>query len=48
MLIGDRVLRVIATHFGLHAVERRLQAKRLMAVLGSLWQRIDDWRTRCC
>jgi hypothetical protein len=34
MLIGDRVLRVIATHFGLHAVERRLQANRLMAVLG--------------
>jgi endonuclease/exonuclease/phosphatase family metal-dependent hydrolase len=34
LLIGDRVLRVIATHFGLHAVERRLQANRLMAVLG--------------
>src|SRR5262249_9038030 len=33
LLIGDRVLRVIATHFGLHAVERRLQANRLMAVL---------------
>jgi endonuclease/exonuclease/phosphatase family metal-dependent hydrolase len=28
------VLRVIATHFGLHAVERRLQANRLMTVLG--------------
>jgi len=34
LLIGDRVLRVIATHFGLHATERRLQANRLMAVLG--------------
>ncbi len=34
LLIGDRVVRVIATHFGLHAVERRLQANRLMAVLG--------------
>ena len=34
LLIDDRVLRVIATHFGLHAVERRLQANRLMAVLG--------------
>ena len=33
LLIGDRVLRVIATHFGLHALERRLQANRLMAVL---------------
>ena len=34
LLIDERVLRVIATHFGLHAVERRLQANRLMAVLG--------------
>jgi endonuclease/exonuclease/phosphatase family metal-dependent hydrolase len=34
LLIGDHVLRVIATHFGLHATERRLQANRLMAVLG--------------
>ena len=34
LMIGDRVLRVIATHFGLHATERRLQANRLMAVLG--------------
>ncbi len=33
-LVGDRVLRVIATHFGLHAGERQLQANRLMAVLG--------------
>jgi endonuclease/exonuclease/phosphatase family metal-dependent hydrolase len=34
LLLGDRVLRVIATHFGLHAAERRLQANRLMAALG--------------
>ena len=32
--VGDRVLRVIATHFGLRAAERRLQANRLMAALG--------------
>jgi endonuclease/exonuclease/phosphatase family metal-dependent hydrolase len=34
LLVGDRVLRVLATHFGLHAAERRLQANRLMAALG--------------
>jgi len=34
LLLGDRVLRVIATHFGLRAGERRLQANRLMAALG--------------
>ena len=34
ILIGERVLRVLATHFGLHAAERRLQANRLMAALG--------------
>ena len=33
LMIGDRVLRVLATHFGLHAGERRLQANRLIAVL---------------
>jgi endonuclease/exonuclease/phosphatase family metal-dependent hydrolase len=33
-LVGDRVLRVIATHFGLHAGERQLQANRLVAALG--------------
>jgi endonuclease/exonuclease/phosphatase family metal-dependent hydrolase len=33
LLLGDRVLRVIATHFGLRAAERRLQANRLMAAL---------------
>lgn len=32
--IGDRVLRVIATHFGLGASERRLQINRLIATLG--------------
>lgn len=35
LLIGDRVLRVIATHFGLRAGERRLQANRLMTMLGA-------------
>jgi endonuclease/exonuclease/phosphatase family metal-dependent hydrolase len=33
LIIGDRVLRVLATHFGLHAGERRLQANRLIAAL---------------
>lgn len=35
LLIGSRKLRVIATHFGLHAGERRLQANRLIAALGA-------------
>ena len=34
LTIGDRTLRVLATHFGLHAGERRLQANRLIGVLG--------------
>lgn len=34
LLVGDRVLRVLATHFGLHASERRLQANRLIEALG--------------
>jgi endonuclease/exonuclease/phosphatase family metal-dependent hydrolase len=34
LLAGERVLRVIATHFGLRAGERRLQANRLMTALG--------------
>lgn len=34
LLVGDRILRVIATHFGLRAAERRLQANRLMTLLG--------------
>jgi endonuclease/exonuclease/phosphatase family metal-dependent hydrolase len=33
LMIGERVLRVLATHFGLHAGERRLQANRLIAAL---------------
>jgi endonuclease/exonuclease/phosphatase family metal-dependent hydrolase len=37
LLIGNRVLRVIATHFGLRAGERRLQANRLMMALGESW-----------
>ena len=34
LAVGNRVLRVIATHFGLRAAERRLQANRLVAALG--------------
>jgi endonuclease/exonuclease/phosphatase family metal-dependent hydrolase len=34
LLVGERVLRVVATHFGLSALERRLQANRLIAALG--------------
>jgi endonuclease/exonuclease/phosphatase family metal-dependent hydrolase len=33
LLVGNRVLRVIATHFGLRAAERRLQANRVMTTL---------------
>jgi endonuclease/exonuclease/phosphatase family metal-dependent hydrolase len=33
LVIGRRVLRVMATHFGLHAAERQLQANRLVAAL---------------
>ena len=33
LLFGDRVLRVVATHFGLRAAERRLQANRLVSAL---------------
>jgi endonuclease/exonuclease/phosphatase family metal-dependent hydrolase len=36
LLFGDRVLRVIATHFGLRAGERQLQANRLMSALGGM------------
>ncbi|HEU0215098.1 MAG TPA: endonuclease/exonuclease/phosphatase family protein, partial [Stellaceae bacterium] len=57
LLIGDRVLRVLATHFGLHAGERQLQANRLMAVLGEASSRrgadavllmgdLNEWRGR--
>ena len=34
ILVGSRVIRVIATHFGLRVGERRLQANRLMTALG--------------
>jgi endonuclease/exonuclease/phosphatase family metal-dependent hydrolase len=33
LLVGDRVLRVVGTHFGLRAGERQLQANRLLAAL---------------
>ncbi len=33
LIIDSRTLRVLATHFGLHAGERRLQASRLIAAL---------------
>jgi endonuclease/exonuclease/phosphatase family metal-dependent hydrolase len=36
LLVGERILRVIATHLGLSALERRLQASRLIAALGEL------------
>ena len=35
LLVGDRILRVVATHLGLAAFERRLQASRLLAALGA-------------
>jgi endonuclease/exonuclease/phosphatase family metal-dependent hydrolase len=35
LLVGDRVLRVIATHFGLGMSERRLQVNRLIAALAA-------------
>jgi endonuclease/exonuclease/phosphatase family metal-dependent hydrolase len=53
ILVGDRVLRVVATHFGLHAGERRLQANRLLAVLDEPGRRaqpvllmgdLNEWR----
>jgi endonuclease/exonuclease/phosphatase family metal-dependent hydrolase len=34
LLVGDRVLRVLATHFGLRLAERRRQVNRLLAALG--------------
>ena len=34
LMVGDRILRVMATHFGLRAGERRLQANRLIEALG--------------
>lgn len=53
LLVGDRVLRVVTTHFGLHAAERRLQANRLLAALGApdraaqpvlLMGDLNEWR----
>ncbi len=35
LAIGDRIVRVIATHFGLSAAERRLQANRVIAALAA-------------
>lgn len=35
LAIGERVLRVIATHFGLSGAERRLQANRVLAALAA-------------
>jgi len=57
LLVGDRVLRVVATHFGLSALERRLQASRLIAALGATTRRpaadallvmgdLNEWRGR--
>jgi endonuclease/exonuclease/phosphatase family metal-dependent hydrolase len=34
LLVGNRIVRVLATHFGLRLAERRWQANRLMATLG--------------
>jgi endonuclease/exonuclease/phosphatase family metal-dependent hydrolase len=34
LLVGHRIVRVLATHFGLRLAERRWQANRLMAALG--------------
>ncbi len=36
LLVGGRVVRVIVTHLGLHASERRYQVKKLTAVLGRI------------
>ena len=56
LIVGNRVLRVIATHFGLHAGERRLQADRLLSALGEpdeaaphailLVGDLNEWRGR--
>jgi endonuclease/exonuclease/phosphatase family metal-dependent hydrolase len=55
LLVDGRVLRVVATHFGLHAGERRLQANRLLAALGDavrhgppvlLMGDLNEWRGR--
>jgi endonuclease/exonuclease/phosphatase family metal-dependent hydrolase len=55
LAIGDRILRVVATHLGLSALERRLQAGRLLAALGEPRRAADavvvmgdlnEWRGR--
>src|SRR5579862_1219892 len=55
LMVGHRILRVVATHFGLHASERRLQAYRLMKALASgspvadavvLVGDLNEWRGR--
>lgn len=57
LLVGDRILRVVATHLGLSALERRLQAGRLLAALGEAPRRgaadavlvmgdLNEWRGR--
>jgi endonuclease/exonuclease/phosphatase family metal-dependent hydrolase len=57
LLVGERILRVVATHLGLSALERRLQAGRLLGVLGEASRRgaaeavlvmgdLNEWRGR--
>jgi endonuclease/exonuclease/phosphatase family metal-dependent hydrolase len=55
LVIGDRILRVVATHLGLSALERRLQASRLLAALAEPGRAADavlvmgdlnEWRGR--
>ncbi|HEV2302189.1 MAG TPA: endonuclease/exonuclease/phosphatase family protein [Stellaceae bacterium] len=58
LLFGERMLRVIATHFGLSAAERRLQTNCLIAALGQptadrrppdavlLMGDLNEWRGR--
>jgi endonuclease/exonuclease/phosphatase family metal-dependent hydrolase len=36
LVVGNRVLRVIATHLGLHGRERMTQTKRLLAAVGAV------------
>jgi endonuclease/exonuclease/phosphatase family metal-dependent hydrolase len=45
LLVGGRILRVVATHLGLSALERRVQASRLLAALaepGAVERRVAD------
>jgi endonuclease/exonuclease/phosphatase family metal-dependent hydrolase len=43
LLVGDRLLRVVATHFGLLAGERLLQVNRMMNVLAETPPRPAGW-----